>query len=387
MYAEAIQRAKSTLGDGFPETLAYDNNWVTNTNRNATDKLTKLESALSLQKRQEEREATRVVSQEIADHYLARGDLQTALAKYMETKDYVSTNQHTIENALDIIKASIHMGSLSHIKTQVDRAKRVAGELKKHPQLAAQFNAALGLYNLKDGNYYGAADNFVNVTSDMGNTFNDVINLKDVATYACFCALVSYNRRELQRKILGTGTFKKLLEMVPIWGVITNDYLNGKYSSCYKAINSLKADLSLDIYLSKHVHKLYGRFSDNAVIQYFRPFVSVKIPEMAAAFDVKVPEIEAHLASLIADGRIQARIDSHNKVVYARNADQRTATYQQALSVGTKYVRDAKSLLLRMSLVEYDFVVRHPEHSRRKRGDNDMDDGPDAEKTGGGGGP
>lgn len=131
---------------------------------------------------------------------------------------------------------------------------------------------------------------------------------------------------------------------------------------------------------------------------------------MAAAFKLDVPSLERQLVHLIGEGHIQARIDSANKVrccffsdrvvladccvhrvfvwlsvpapqiLYARHSDQRTATYQQAMNVGTRYVRDVKSLLLRMSLVENNFIVKAPD-SRKRRGDDEDEEksarGPD----------
>lgn len=44
--------------------------------------------------------------------------------------------------------------------------------------------------------------------------------------------------------------------------------------------------------------------------------------------------LEKELAELIQSEQIQARIDSHNKVLYARHADQRNATFQSALRTG-----------------------------------------------------
>ena len=44
--------------------------------------------------------------------------------------------------------------------------------------------------------------------------------------------------------------------------------------------------------------------------------------------------LEKELAELIQTDQIQARIDSHNKVLYARHADQRKATFQSALRTG-----------------------------------------------------
>ena len=42
------------------------------------------------------------------------------------------------------------------------------------------------------------------------------------------------------------------------------------------------------------------------------------------------------------DGKVQARIDSHRKVLYARHADARSQTFQQVLAEGEAYLRDTK---------------------------------------------
>jgi len=90
------------------------------------------------------------------------------------------------------------------------------------------------------------------------------------------------------------------------------------------------------------------------------------------------PWVNLSLAELIGDNRIQARIDSANKVVYARNSDQRNATFQKSMNMGTAYVRNVKSMLMRMSLIKHDFVVRHPKGKDKGGGGRRGD-----EKTGG----
>jgi hypothetical protein len=50
---------------------------------------------------------------------------------------------------------------------------------------------------------------------------------------------------------------------------------------------------------------------------------------MASSFSTSVAALEKELAALIVDNQIQARIDSHNKLLYARHADIRNATFQK----------------------------------------------------------
>lgn len=47
----------------------------------------------------------------------------------------------------------------------------------------------------------------------------------------------------------------------------------------------------------------------------YSPYLSADMRKMAAAFNTSVGSLEDELMQLILDGQIQARIDSHNKVL------------------------------------------------------------------------
>ncbi|CAN6296812.1 unnamed protein product [Urochloa humidicola] len=79
---------------------------------------------------------------------------------------------------------------------------------------------------------------------------------------------------------------------------------------------------------------------------------------MATAFKTSVSMLEKELAALITENKIQARIDSHNKILYARHADQRNTTFQRALQTGNEFERDVKSMLLRANLLKHDYIQR-----------------------------
>jgi hypothetical protein len=104
--------------------------------------------------------------------------------------------------------------------------------------------------------------------------------------------------------------------------------------------------------------QLYEDVRSKALVQYFSPFVSIDMNLMATAFNVSVQALEKELAALIMAGQIPARIDSQAKVLYARHADQRTATFAAALKMGEEYMRDTRALLLRINLMRADFIVK-----------------------------
>jgi hypothetical protein len=63
---------------------------------------------------------------------------------------------------------------------------------------------------------------------------------------------------------------------------------------------------------------------------------------MAEAFNTDVNSLENELIALILDGLISARIDSHAKIMYARQIDQRGAVFKKAIEIGDAYVLRTK---------------------------------------------
>jgi len=372
LYVDCVSRAREVLGEKLGDEWGLDEKWRTNTNRIATEKLSRLEVGLNNAKRDGDKEPIRKAFEALAEHYISRGDFTTALTKYLDSKN---DNLDTLDTCLNIIKTSIFIGSMSDVKNQAGRARSMhAQQLKGFPDKNSQINAAMGLYNLKVSNYRAAADEFLSCTTDMEGKYSEVMSARDIGVYGALTALVSYNRAQLRDAVLNNNNFKSFLELVPRWRKILQDFNASKYTTCFQALELLKPDMQLDVYMAPHIHKITTKILDRALVQYFRPFTSVKLQSMAVAFGTEIPVLERQLAALIAENKIQARIDSHSKVLHARHADQRAATFEQALGVGNKYVRDCKSLLLRLSLVENDFVVRHAE-TRRKGKDKDDDEG------------
>jgi len=137
-----------------------------------------------------------------------------------------------------------------------------------------------------------------------------------------------------------------------------NDFYHSRYSACLANLHKLRPDLSLDLHLHDHASQLYEDIRSRALIQYFSPFVTVDMRLMASAFGATVEALEKELAGLIMSKQIHARIDSQNKVLHARHADQRTSTFAAAIQMGDDYMRDMTALLLRINLMRADFVVK-----------------------------
>ncbi|KAK1365500.1 COP9 signalosome complex subunit 1 [Heracleum sosnowskyi] len=297
---------------------------------------------------------------DFGDFYYAHGALGDAFKNYVRTRDYCTTARHIIHMCLNAILVSIEMGLFTHVTSSVSKAEQSLEAVE--PIVAAKLRCAAGFAHLEAKKYKLAARMFLETHPELGNNYSEVIAAQDVATYGGLCALASFDRAELRQlqnaKVIDNINFWNFLELVPEVRELIHDFYSSHYASCLDYLGSLKANLLLDIHLHDHVDTLYDQIRSKALIQYTHPFVSVDMRMMADAFKTNVAGLEKELESLITENQIQARIDSHNKILYARHADQRNATFQRVLQTGNEFDRDVKAMLLRANLIKNEFYSK-----------------------------
>ena len=60
-----------------------------------------------------------------------------------------------------------------------------------------------------------AARKFVEVVPELGSSFDGVVAPEDIAVYGGLCALATFSREEMKRKVLDNSSFKNFLDLVP----------------------------------------------------------------------------------------------------------------------------------------------------------------------------
>ncbi|XP_021904556.1 COP9 signalosome complex subunit 1 [Carica papaya] len=302
------------------------------------------------------KESIRMGYNDFGDFYYAHGALADSFKNYVRTRDYCTTSKHIIHMCMNAILVSIEMGQFTHVSSYVSKAEQTPEALDSIT--VAKLRCASGLAHLEAKKYKLAARKFLDVAPELGSSYNEVIAPQDIATYGGLCALASFDRAELKSKVIDNINFRNFLELVPEVRELINDFYSSHYASCLDYLGNLKANLLFDIHLHDHVETLYDQIRNKALIQYTHPFVSVDLRMMANAFKTSVSGLEKELEALITDNQIQARIDSHNKILYARHADQRNATFQRVLQTGSEFDRDVRAMLLRANLLRHEFNVR-----------------------------
>ena len=227
------------------------------------------------------------------------------------------------------------------------------------PSVSARLTAAAGLVLLRSKSYKQAANKFLQVSTELGDSFTAVCVAEDVATYGALCALAEFDREELRQYVIEGGvSFRNFLELVPKIRGVVNDIYECKYGSALAVLENMKGELQLDLHLKDHILDLIKMIRSRCIVQYFSPYMSVSLESMSTAFACSLSEMESSVAKLIMDGKIAARIDSQLKTLHVRQSENRAESYRKIAKLSETYIGNMTAMLLRMSCLEHDFVVR-----------------------------
>lgn len=359
---EAINN-QPRLPDGVPapSVPALDVQWIETTQKKAALKLEKLDMDLKNYKSNSIKESIRRGHDDLGDHYLDCGDLANALKCYSRARDYCTTARHLVNMCLNVIKVSIYLQNWPHVTTYVSKAETTPYLMEPSREgsqaVVTKLNVAAGLGELMCSKYKAAARLFLSANIDHCD-FPELISPNNVATYGTLCALATFDRQEIQRHVLNSSSFKLFLELEPQLREIVYKLHNSKYASSLKLLGEMKDSFILDLYIASHVEALYSQIRNRALCQYFSPYLSADMRKMAEAFNTTVSALEEELMQLILDGKISARIDSHNKVLYAKDLDQRSITFEKAIAMGEEYQMKSKALVLRAAVVKSQIQVK-----------------------------
>lgn len=284
------------------EIPGFDAAWLETRNKKAALKLEKLDNDLKNYRSNSIKESIRRGHDDLGDHYLATGDLSNALKCYSRARDYCTSAKHVVNMCLNVIKVSVYLQNWSHVLSYVtkaestpDFAEHSGKEANAH--IVSRLKCTAGLAELVTREYKAAAKHFLQANIDHCD-FPDLMSPNNVAVYGGLCALATFDRQELHRLVITSGSFKLFLELEPQVRDIIHKFYESKYAACLRLLDEIRDNLRLDVYIAGHVAALYQQIRNRALIQYFSPYLSADMEKMALAFNRTVPELENEVSAV-----------------------------------------------------------------------------------------
>ncbi|CAF3359543.1 unnamed protein product [Rotaria socialis] len=403
LYKQIVDELKK---QNVPLSNDFDPSWLEKTQRNYTHKLEKLDNDLRHFRTNSIKDSIRRGHDDLGDHYLDAGDFFNAVRCYVRSRDYCVTPRHIITMCMNVIKASFYMQNWPNVLSYVTKAEQAVESLEsttkstttpaattsstRNPMDVATVNSLMasdailisrlkvyaGIAELATKRYKLAARHFLGVTFDhCSNHFQDLISPQTLVQYICLCSLAAFERPELHRLIITSPNVKQYLELEPSIRDILHKFYETSYSSCLALMSQLEPTFALDQYLAPHVCTLYYEIRHRIIITYFLPYKNACMTTMANQLNTTIDILEDELVHLIRSGKIKARIDSKNKILYVADTDQRWYAYQHALTITKQSEKITRALLLRSAIIKTNLSVRDdsiPPSNRPSNNNNNM---------------
>ncbi|CAF1241396.1 unnamed protein product [Rotaria sp. Silwood1] len=388
LYKQILDEIKK---QNIPLPNDFDAAWYERTQRNYVHKLEKLDTDLRNFRTNSIKDSIRRGHDDLGDHYLDAGDFFNAVRCYVRSRDYCVTPRHMITMCMNVIKASFYMQNWSNVLSYVSKAEQAIESLESTSKstttpsiltsmvnpmevssvsttnattasdavLISRLKVYAGIAELATKRYKLAARHFLGVSFDhCSNHFQDLISPQTLIQYVCLCSLATFERSEIHRLIIMSTNMKQYLELEPSIRDILHQFYETSYSSCLAVMSQLEPIFALDQYLAPHLRTLYYEIRHRIIITYFLPYKNASMTIMARQLNTTMDVLEDELVHLIRSGKIKARIDSKNKILYVADTDQRWHAYQHALTITKQSEKLTRALLLRSAIIKTNLMVK-----------------------------
>ena len=331
------------------------------------------------------KESIRLGQQDLANHYVRCGQLDAAAKLLARNRDYCTTDTQVYATTLDMCKLAIQLHNWIQVGNSISKLESI-GQLDVDgldPALADadvrrdQIAIAHALADLGVSAYETAAGRLSKLTAKLGDTFNDVLTMRDVADLNCVLTLATSTRPQLLG-LLESNTYKPYLELDIDAREAMWSFHRGQYSDCFRLLGPVWRRLRCDPFCGAHVARLQVLLKGRALARYCGAFKRIPLDRMALALDyTDTATLLETVEQTIADGRLPGwRIDSRaNALVYAVAPETSGNVDLKAASFKDEVERTLMRLQIRRAGLE-------PERSRT----NQTDDAADNDDGGGGGG-
>ncbi len=356
----------------------------------------------------------------LAKFYHNRGMSEEALRNYQRAKEYCGTNVATTsasvggggserrigtslsssssssnhqlqEIILSLAECAIEIQTESHYNKMITNNNNYNTEIQNqssttsaepsshnHSNDTTSYNSKLkcvrAMAYLNQGEYYLAAITFLSIKqTSFTNQLNHILSTEDLALYGGLLGLITLDRNKI-KNVVEVEAWRERLELYPSLQEAIRFYMKADYGSCLKYMHSLKEYMSMDMFLSPHLDKLWNMMREKCIVQYFQPYTSVSLLTMKESFGFDhVDEVEDIVASLIESKRIVgAKIDGMNRTltrmsVKGLEQKRRDMLMKKVGMMGDRLIDEVEGMILRMSCLENDIVVVDENANRSNR--------------------
>ncbi|VDM61531.1 unnamed protein product [Angiostrongylus costaricensis] len=229
----------------------------------------------------------------------------------------------------------------------------------------ARLDTACALSKLQSGRYKQAVDRLLKVDLD-ALELPWLFSASDLAMYTTLCAIASYDRAELKKKVINDTNCRKCLESEPRLVELLQCVVRSQFGRVLDILREMKDRFLLDPYLSAHVDPLYSVIRERALLQYLEPFASADLNAMANVFRTDVKNLEGELVVLCEQDRLSARIDAVGATIHMVQPNEREENYRKIVDGCDDLIERCEAAILRAVMQQACISIHSDGRAKRK---------------------
>lgn len=302
----------------YYETVCHDLNWPVN---NDLSKAMKENNTKALEECDIEIEDAKknLTTVDIKKAYLNKanylskiGDKANAIKTLHQAYGVTIELVSKLDNVFHCIRIGLFFMDTELIKINLQKAEELIGQgADWHSRNCYQMLKAL--YSLTVRDFTTATHLFINAISTFVCT--ELISYMEFMKYTIISSVLVLNRSFLKKKILENADVQQALHC----DKTLKEFLHSLYDSDYKLfflrLSDIEIQMKKDMFLSRHYRFYVREMKAKAYDQLLSTYISVKISYMADQFGVSMDFIENEVSRLIADRKLNYKIDKVNNTI------------------------------------------------------------------------
>jgi len=189
-----------------------------------------------------------------------------------------------------------------------------------------------GLLALSNRDFKRAGESLLDSVSTF--TALELMTFEQYMFYTVLVALKTLERPVLKKKIIESSDVIGALGAEPLLSSLANSFYYGRYAEFLSALINIYPRLCADRFFAPHASWYLREMRVAAYVQFLDSYKSVTLGGMAEAFGVGTAFLDQELSSLIAGGRVAAKLDATTGIIESSRADTKNQQYLEVMKQG-----------------------------------------------------
>ena len=189
-----------------------------------------------------------------------------------------------------------------------------------------------GVLHLTIREFKTAAEYFIKTLATFTST--ELLSFKEFVFYTVLTSMVAMDRSTVKTKVLNSPEVLSVIHEVNGLSEFLSSLYDSKYREFFISFLPVLREISRDRFLAAHLRYFSRRLRCNAYKQFLTSYKSVTLQTMADSFGVTVAFIESEIASFVAAGQLNCKIDAVAGVIESKVQDDRNDYYFRIIKQG-----------------------------------------------------